>query len=92
MAETYGIYDLRALPIDIVAVLACGLRANARINQKKAGLEYMPPEHVLIRIHDMLVSAIMGKKAKRDQFLHNILKIKNPAGKRRAKRKVTYTR
>lgn len=31
MAETYGVYDLRALPLQTVAVLAQGLRPDARI-------------------------------------------------------------
>ena len=33
MAETYGVYDLRALPLQTVAVLAQGLRPDARIMQ-----------------------------------------------------------
>lgn len=31
LAETYGVYDFRALPVATVAVLACGLRADSRI-------------------------------------------------------------
>ncbi len=37
MAETYHIYDLRALPLRKVAVLAVGLRENSRIKTKING-------------------------------------------------------
>ena len=36
-AETYHIYDYRALPLKRVAVLACGLRENSRIVSKLSG-------------------------------------------------------
>lgn len=38
MAETYHIYSLESLPVDTVAVLACGLRADSRIKQKLTGV------------------------------------------------------
>lgn len=34
IAETYGVYDLGALPLQTVAVLAQGLRHDARIMMK----------------------------------------------------------
>lgn len=37
LAETYGIYDMRALPVSTLAVLASGLRENSRIKMKMAG-------------------------------------------------------
>lgn len=36
MAETYGVYDLRALPVQTTAVLAQGLRADSRIMTRLA--------------------------------------------------------
>ena len=39
MAETYGIFDLRALPVSTLAVLACGLSADSRIKRKIAGIK-----------------------------------------------------
>jgi hypothetical protein len=39
MAETYHIYDLRALPLSTVAVLAVGLRENSRIKMKLSGMQ-----------------------------------------------------
>lgn len=34
MAETYGIFDLRALPVSLLATLAVGLRGNSRIKMR----------------------------------------------------------
>lgn len=39
LAETYGIYDMRALPASTLAVLASGLRENSRIKMKMAGMK-----------------------------------------------------
>lgn len=37
LAETYGVFDFRALPLSTVATLAFGLRENSRIKSKIAG-------------------------------------------------------
>jgi hypothetical protein len=39
-AETYHILDLYSLPIDLAAVLACGLREDSRIKMKIAGISF----------------------------------------------------
>lgn len=39
LAETYGIYDMRALPVSTLAVLASGLRDNSRIKIKMSGVK-----------------------------------------------------
>lgn len=39
MAETYHIYNMEQLPVEYVAILACGLRENSRIKLKAAGLK-----------------------------------------------------
>lgn len=39
LAETYGIYDMRALPVSTLAVLASGLRDNSRIKMKLSGMK-----------------------------------------------------
>lgn len=39
LAETYGIYDLQALPVLKLATLAAGLRENSRIRIKMSGLK-----------------------------------------------------
>lgn len=37
LAETYGIFDYRALPVPLLATLAAGLREESRIKRKLAG-------------------------------------------------------
>lgn len=39
LAETYGIFDMRALPVELLAALSSGLRENSRIKQKIAGVQ-----------------------------------------------------
>lgn len=54
LAETYHIYDIRALPVMTLAVLCCGLRDNSRIKMKMAGVKYIAPEILLARCADAL--------------------------------------
>lgn len=54
MAETYHIYDMRALPVETLATLACGLRDDSRIKLKMSDVRYIPPFISLIYIHDIL--------------------------------------
>lgn len=37
LAETYGIFDYRALPVSLLATLSVGLRDNSRIKMKLSG-------------------------------------------------------
>lgn len=39
LAETYGIFDYKALPVNMLAVLVLGLRENSRIKTKMHGYE-----------------------------------------------------
>ena len=48
-AETYHIYDLKALPVTTVALLACGLREDSRIKQKINGTHV--PVNTLLLAH-----------------------------------------
>lgn len=59
LAETYGIYDYRQLPLRTVAVLAAGLRENARIIRKKEQVEGQPDlkTQLLAVIADRIVGA-----------------------------------
>lgn len=47
LAETYNIYDLRALPVETLARLSCGLRDNSRIKLKMRGVK-APVETILL--------------------------------------------
>ena len=53
-AETYGIYDLRALPVTMLATLAVGLRENSRIKMKLAGTKASRVEVLLAAALDRL--------------------------------------
>ena len=53
MAETYHVYSMRALPVETLATLACGLRDDSRIKLKISGLKYIPPFMSLVYIHDI---------------------------------------
>ena len=54
LAETYHIYDLRALPVTTLAALSFGLRDDSRIKMKLAGIKYIPHEVLLACICDNL--------------------------------------
>lgn len=51
MAETYGIYDLRALPVSTLATLAVGLRDDSRIKMHLNGVK-------ISRIETLLAAAV----------------------------------
>lgn len=61
MAETYNIYDLESLPLETVAVLACGLRAESRIKQKLTGVKVAPDIFLLAHIADRLGLLVWAK-------------------------------
>ena len=47
LAETYRIFDYRALPVRMLATLCCGLRENSRIKMKLLGMK-VPMEIMLL--------------------------------------------
>lgn len=53
LAETYGIFDYRALPVPLLATLAAGLREDSRIKRILAGAK-------MTRL-EMLVAAVVDK-------------------------------
>lgn len=52
LAETYHIYDHRALPPHRAAALACGLREDSRIKQQLTGRYYPPAGELLLLLYD----------------------------------------
>lgn len=53
-AETYGIYDIQALPITMLATLAVGLRETSRIRMKMSGTKVANLELFTAAIVDRL--------------------------------------
>ena len=49
MAETYRVFDIRSIPLKLLATLANGLGANSRIRLKRDGLK-APWETVLMAL------------------------------------------
>lgn len=54
LAETYNIYDMRALPARRVALFSVGLRDNSRIKMLLADTNFSFSEILLINIYDLL--------------------------------------
>jgi len=54
LAETYGLFEMTALPARKLAVLACGLRENSRIMMKMRGDSYSMDTLLLASIVDRL--------------------------------------
>lgn len=54
LAQTYGIFNWRSLPVSTVATFACGLGANSRIKRKLTNEEYTTEEILLMNICDFL--------------------------------------
>lgn len=40
MAETYGIFDIKRVPVKLLATLAVGLREDSRVKRAKTGTTY----------------------------------------------------
>ena len=54
LAETYGVFDYRSLPVKLVATFAVGLRDTSRIKTKLNGLERPLDEYMLAAIYDVV--------------------------------------
>lgn len=54
LAETYGIFDLKALPATVLATLSVGLRDNSRIKMRLSGEKIPRSELLLAGIADRL--------------------------------------
>lgn len=52
MAETYGIFDLYALPAQLAATLAVGLREDSRIKVKMNGMKMDFNKYILAALFD----------------------------------------
>ncbi len=66
LAETYGVLDYRALPVETLATLASGLRENSRIRMKLAGNE-IEKETLLLAMAVDRLSYLLWAKTKDGQ-------------------------
>lgn len=78
MAETYHVMDIRALSVETLAVLACGLREDSRIRMKMVGVQRVPPEILLAKCADALnmilyVLGADGKAPKPERIIDIII-------------------
>ena len=62
MAETYGIFDLRSLPVNVIATLAAGLRDDSRIKIKLHGGREQRTDAVLAMIFDAITNIFAKEK------------------------------
>lgn len=53
LAETYGIFDYRALPVPLLATLAAGLREDSRIKMRMSGAR--------VPVRDLLLATVADK-------------------------------
>lgn len=78
LAETYHIFDYKALPLSTVAVLAVGLREDSRIKMKISGIKNIPPQ-ILIDVLAVdtlraIFYAIAGtKESKRSESMLSLM-------------------
>ena len=61
LAETYGIWDYKALPVETLAVLSVGLRDNSRIKMKLSGTTINPDILLLAEAVDRLGLLVWSK-------------------------------
>lgn len=67
LAETYGIYDLRALPVKTIAALSSGLRENSRIKMKLRGETAVRPDLIPAMIYDLLREMLYAQGILKDR-------------------------
>jgi hypothetical protein len=54
MAETYGVFDIKRVPVKLLATLAVGLRDDSRVMMAKRGARVDDKTLLLAQIVDML--------------------------------------
>lgn len=61
LAETYGILNYKALPVETLAALSVGLRENSRIKMKLSGARVQPDFLLLAAAVDRLSILVWSK-------------------------------
>ena len=73
MAETYHVLDIWALPVELLATLASGLRDNSRIKMKLSGMEHIPVDLVMPFVADTLTMVFRDKNAEKPQLFTDLM-------------------
>lgn len=83
MAETYGIFDYRALPVSTLATLASGLRDDSRIKMCLSGCKLPRSEMLLAAAVDRLSLIVwfLSKNSERPKSILGILMGESPVEK-----------
>lgn len=83
LAETYHVYDLKALPVQTLAALSFGLRDDSRIKMKLSGMVYVSPIILQAEIVDNLAlirySLCMKEHSPLPEFYTDIISGKKQA-------------
>lgn len=61
LAETYGILNYRALPVETLAALSAGLRENSRIKMKLSGVKIQSDIMLFAAMVDRLTFLVWSK-------------------------------
>lgn len=61
MAETYGIFDIKRVPVQLLATLAVGLRDDSRVKRAASNTEYSDEIILLASIADSLRWIVWSK-------------------------------
>ena len=81
LAETYGIYDYKAMKPSLIATLAVGLPDSSRIMKKYSGLSLSIDQMLLAMIEDSLNGLIWGlggkKRSKQPKSILKMLTERN---------------
>ena len=86
LAETYGIYDYRSLPVRTVATLSVGLREDSRIEMKLRGGRADIDNKVLIgmvcdRLTEILMYLGAYKKGRPESIAYKLMNIEEGKSK-----------
>lgn len=74
LAETYGVYDYRSLPVQTVATFSAGLRENSRIKKKLNGETVSVDTLLLGMIYDNISRVLVALGAiEEPKFITDVL-------------------
>ena len=73
LAETYGIYDYRSLPVHLAATLSVGLREDSRIRMKAAEVPASTDTLLLALVADRIALLLYDEKDRPPSILEELI-------------------